>query len=308
MKSKKTGFLWLACCTFAWNTALLGCVSTTHVLIIPSVLDSSKPPSVGTKDYAAAVAAIMFVMVRDFGLPVIDGGSVTLYPSQTSYEAGVVAHSTENIERLRKQLGPRAKPVNESAVVSAATITAVGSNAVGMYKKVLVNEWRVIKYSWPEWVRVLAHELTHTATIELFDGRLALPDQWLNEGFAEWVGYKVVESFGSQHFAVSRKLALDSIATATTYQTFPALGQLARNPDWITWSRTLGRAATYGQAFIAVDFLIKEKGISSVIEYYRLFKKLNNRERNFATAFGESVSGFDGRFSEHLKVLLGKEK
>jgi hypothetical protein len=66
----------------------------------------------------------------------------------------------------------------------------------------------------------------------------------------------------------------------------------------------LGRPATYGQAFIAVDYLIQERGLSAVIEYFRLFKKLNNRERYFVTAFGESVSTFDGRFSEHLKVLL----
>jgi hypothetical protein len=215
-------------------------------------------------------------------------------------------HDSNSSGHTHKQLGPSAKPLNESAVVSSATITAVGSNAVGMYKTVLVNEWRVAMYSWLEWIRVLAHELTHTAEFELFDGRIALADQWLIEGFAEWVGYKVVQSFGAQDFAVSRKLALDSIVTATSRQTFPALGQLARNPDWITWTRTLGRPATYGQALIAVDYLIQERGLSAVIEYFRLFKKLNNRERNFVTAFGESVSAFDGRFSEHLKVLLRK--
>ena len=245
-------------------------------------------------------------MVRDFGLPGIDGGSVILYPSQTSFEAGVVAHISADAERRHKQLGFSAKPLDESAVVSSATITAVGSNAVGMYKKVLVNEWRIAKYSRLEWVRVLAHELTHTAEFELFDGRIASPDSWLLEGFAEWVGYKVVESFGAQDFAVSRKVALDSIVTATSYQTVPSLRQLARYPDWTTWTRTLGRPATYRQAFIAVDYLIQERGLSPVIEYFRLFKKLNNRERNFVTAFGESVSAFDGRFSEHLKVLLRK--
>ena len=305
MKFTKRWFLRLACCTLPWSTALPGCISSQQVLPIPSIVDTSKPPPSGTKDYAAALAAIMLVMVRDFGLPAIDGGSVTLYPSQKAFEAGVVAHISANTERLHKQLGPRAKPLNESAVVASATITAVGSNAVGMYKNVLINEWRITKYSWLEWIRVLAHELTHTTQFELTDGRF-LPDQWLNEGFAEWVGYKVVQSFGAQDFAVSRKVVLDSIVTATSRQTFPTLSQLARNPDWITWTRTLGRPATYGQGFIAVDYLIQERGLSAVIEYYRLFKKLNNRERNFVTAFGESVSAFDGRFSEHLNVLLRK--
>jgi hypothetical protein len=306
MNFTKSWILRLACFTLPWSTALPGCVSSLQVLPIPSVLDTSKPPASGNKDYATALAAIMLVMVRDFGLPQIDGGSVFIYPSQTSFEAGVVLHLSTDTERRHKQLGPKAKPLDEAAVVSSATITAVGSNAVGMYKKVLINDWRIAKYSRLEWVRVLAHELTHTAEYELFDGRIGSPDAWLLEGFAEWIGYKVVESFGAQDFAVSRKVALDLIVTATSYQTFPALGQVARIPDWITWTRTLGRPSTYSQAFIAVDYLIQERGLRAVVEYFTLYKKLNNRERNFVTAFGESVSTFDGRFSEHLKGLLRK--
>ena len=161
-----------------------------------------------------------------------------------------------------------------------------------MYKKVLVNEWRVGKYSWPEWIRVIAHELTHTTQQELVEGRPSASDQWLREGFAEWVGYKVADTFGAQAFSVSRKYALDYIVTAKSSQTFPSLAQLARHRDWTTWSRTLGRAATYRQAFIAVDFLVEQKGLSAMIEYFRLFKKMNNRERNFVAAFGESVAIF----------------
>ena len=62
-------------------------------------------PAYGIKDYPAALAAIMSVMVRDLKLPAVDG-SVTLYFSQVSYEAGVVAESERDLERLRKQLGP----------------------------------------------------------------------------------------------------------------------------------------------------------------------------------------------------------
>lgn len=306
MKYFRYWLLWLLCGALGWGTVLSGCASGPQVLTIPVVSDPFKLPSYGSKDYGSALAAIMSFMVRDLKLPPIDGGSVTIYPSQASFEAGVVAQSAERSEQLRKQLGPRAKQATEAESLLAATTLAVGSNAVGMYKRVLINEWRVAKYSWPEWVRLLAHELTHTAQRELVDGRPTAPHQWLTEGFAEWVGYKVVDTFRAQEFAYSRKRVLDLIGAATSYQTFPSLLQLARNPDWITWSRTLGRASTYGQAFIAVDFLIEEKGLPAVIEYFRLIAKANNRERNFAVAFGESLAGFDGRFSEHLKVLLGK--
>jgi hypothetical protein len=40
-----------------------------------------------------------------------------------------------------------------------------------------------------EWPRLIAHELTHLAQIELA-GRHATPAQWLTEGMAEWVAYR----------------------------------------------------------------------------------------------------------------------
>jgi hypothetical protein len=140
----------------------------------------------------------------------------------------------------------------------------------------------------------------------LVEGRPTTSDQWLNEGFADWVGYKVVDAFGAENFALSRKRALDEMASARYYQTFPSLSQLARNSEWLTWSRTLGRAATYGQALIAVDFLIEQKGVPAIVEYFRLFRRLSNRERNFTLAFGEPMTSFDERFGKHLQALLGR--
>jgi hypothetical protein len=67
-----------------------------------------------------------------------------------------------------------------------------------------------------------------------------------------------------------------------------------------------GYQATYGQALIAVDFLIEKKGLPAIVEYFRLFGKLNNRERNFTTAFGEPMSAFEEKFSKHLQMLLSK--
>jgi hypothetical protein len=162
------------------------------------------------------------------------------------------------------------------------------------------------KLTWPEWVKLLAHELTHSAERELIDGRLSSADQWLREGFADWVGFKVADKFGAEDFTKSRQRNLDNIATARSYQTFPGLNQLARNSDWVTWLRTLGHVGTYGQAFIAVDNLIEQKGIETMVDYFRLFAKVNNREKNFLTAFGETLLSFDERFNRHLGVLIGR--
>ena len=305
MPSAVKWLLTLVCGSFAWGVVLWGCAFAPQTFAIPPAAQAVRPPAYGTRDYPEALAAVVSVMVRDLKLPPVEG-SVTVYPSQVSYESGVVAESEKDLERLRKQLGPRANRLNEEEFVLSARRFAVGSVAVGMHKRVLVNDWLVSRYPWPEWVRVLAHELTHTVVKDLVDGRLTTTDQWLNEGFSEWVGYKVVDAFGAENFAVSRKQALDDIATASYYQTFPSLSQLARNSEWLTWSRTLGRAATYGQALIAVDLLIEQKGLPAIVEYFRLFGKLNNRERNFRMAFGEPIASFDEKFSKHLQTLLGR--
>ena len=60
------------------------------------------------------------------------------------------------------------------------------ADAVGKHKRLLLNESRLEKYPWPEWMKVLAHELAHTVEFALVDGGPALWDHWLSEGFAEW--------------------------------------------------------------------------------------------------------------------------
>jgi hypothetical protein len=41
--------------------------------------------------------------------------------------------------------------------------------------------------------------------------------------------------------------------------------------------------------------------------YFRLFKKLNNRERDFVIAFGEPLPAFEEKFGAHLRGLVGKQ-
>ena len=79
MNCIRNKLLWLMCCTVGLGAVLTGCASGPQVLTIPAVSDTARPPPYGTKDYGAALTAIMSVMVRDLKLPPIDGGSVTLY-------------------------------------------------------------------------------------------------------------------------------------------------------------------------------------------------------------------------------------
>lgn len=282
-----------------------GCSTGPLVLTIPSDTDAVHKTTYQSGDYEKILAAITSVMLTDLKLPIIHG-SVTFYSSQASYEAGVTQEAQEDLARLRQQLGPRSNQLNGEAFLLAAKQLAVSSVAQARYKKVLVDEWRFSKTPQSEQLRILTHELTHLVQKEMFDYRVILLDQWLAEGFAEWVGYKVADALALEPMAKGRETALGFIATAKSYQTFPSLEQLRMNSEWITWLRTLGHSATYGQAFIAVDYLIEQKGLSPVIEYFRLFGKINDRNRNFATAFGESISSFDDRFMNHLEGLLIK--
>jgi hypothetical protein len=299
--------VYLGHCVFAGGMAIqiIACASGTRVYTIPAGTDLVKPVALGSYEYGPILDAIVSVMVRDLNLPA-PIGSVTVYPSQVSYEEGAIAEAREELERLRQQLGPKADQLKEEDFLFGAKRAAVGSAAHARYKKVLVNEWLLRKSFWADQLRLLAHELTHVMQMDLVEGRSITADQWVREGLADWVGYKVAEVLGAESFNKGRERALDLIAERKYYQTFPSLSQLALNSEWLTWSRTLGNSGTYGQAFIAVDFLITEKGLPAVINYFQFFKKLNNRGRNFATAFGEPVSTFEERFAKHLDHQLRK--
>jgi hypothetical protein len=284
---------------------LQSCATGPRVLTIPSTTETSRTVEYQPGDYEKMLAAITSAMVTELKLPAIHG-SLIFYSSQSSFEAGVMQDAQEDLQRLRQQLGPRANQLNGETVLFGAKRSAVTSVALAMYKKVLVNEWRFSKTPRSEQLRILAHELTHLVQKEMVNYRLILFDQWLTEGFAEWVGYKVADTLAAESMANGRETVLGYIATARSYQTFPSLGQLAMNSEWTTWARTLGPPATYGQAFIAVDYLIERKGLAAVLEYFRLFAKINDHNRNFASAFGESIASFDGRFESHLEALLSK--
>jgi hypothetical protein len=309
MPSSIKWFLWLVCSSFGWGIFLPGCASAPRIVQIPTVVEPVRPTIYRTSDYPQTLAAIVFVMTRDLKLPAADG-TVTFYPNSMVLESALIAEYEKDFEQLERQLGPKEKERFQATktenIALAARQRATTAVAVGMYKRVLVNELILVRYSWSERIRVLAHELTHTVEKNLVDGQLMSADLWLVEGFAEWVAYKVLDALDIESFAQGRKQAIDVTVKARQYQTFPSLTQLVTGTEWLTWARTLGREATYGQALLAVDFLIEQKSLSAVVEYFRLFGKLNNRERNFVTAFGEPVSAFEEEFSQHLQVLLGK--
>jgi hypothetical protein len=248
-------------------------------------------------------------MVRDLSLPAVEG-TVTFYPNSIALESALVVEFAKEFDLVEKQLAPKAQELfraaKEENIALAARHRATTAVAVGMHKRILVNELPFVRYPWSERIRVLAHELTHTVQKALVNGRFINADLWLIEGSANWAAYKVLEVLDIETFGKSREHSVDVVAKARQFQTFPSLTQLAIATDWETWVRTLGLEATYGQAFMAVDFLVEQKGLPALVEYFRLFARPNNRERNFMTAFGEPLSAFEEKFGNHLHLLVGK--
>ena len=262
---------------------ITGCVSAPRVIPISYAPGIQRPSADRIADYQDAIAAILSVMVEELKFPRIEA-TLILYPNIYEFESGLVTEL-------------RVEPI-------LAAQTAKIAWAVASHKKVLASEWGLSRQAWHERIRVLAHEFTHTMEYALANGPGVTSDQWLLEGFADWVSYKVLEALGLDTFAKIRESQLDGVRRVRHYQTLPSLTQMVTGREFVTWTNALGREATFAQAFLAVDFLIERKGLPAVTEYFRLYGRSNNRLINFVTAFGEQVSAFEIEFSGHFQGLL----
>ena len=140
MKSFSYRSLWLICCIFWCARVLSACVSPPQVLAIPSVRDTAKPPEYRNRDYASVLAAIMSVMVHDLKLPRIDGGSVTVYYSQASFEAGALAQSAEVMEGLQKHF---MLTMESSTVFQASLTSSCNSRSMSLSFRYYQQSWQL---------------------------------------------------------------------------------------------------------------------------------------------------------------------
>lgn len=241
------------------------------------------------------------------------------------------AKAAENFEQKvvapfeRTQQAARAKRDHDITFVARQkSVTAVALTGSG---RVIINKLILDKHTWPDRLKILAHELAHLVQQGLVAGRIgamslperaaevidkgyssrsARPGLWLTEGFAEWVGFRVLNTLDVQSFSKSRERVVQQIDIVRHYQTFPALAQLVKDDDWQAWTSSLGLPATYGKAFLAMESLIDQKGFAAVIDYFRLFSASNDYEKNFVAAFGETASAFEENFDNSFNGLVQK--
>lgn len=175
--------------------------------------------------------------------------------------------------------------------------------AVSGHERVVINDRALEEVDWLFRVALLAHELTHTLQYEFAGGKRGTSDQWLREGFAEWVEVEVLVRLGFTTRPAAQRVLRTRLLDARADR-WPPLSEMVTFPQWVALAEQVGQEALYGYAAIATDHLLERHDLATVINYFRLFAKSDDRLENFRRAFGYDLAEFERSFTERLRALL----
>ncbi|MHB1046025.1 MAG: hypothetical protein ACYC4P_08415 [Thermoanaerobaculia bacterium] len=229
------------------------------------------------RSWPQAVSSVAETMRGPLGLP-LTGFSVHFFDDGQALERGLVAAGT----------------APEIARRAAATFDAVG-RPDGVY----VNERRLARSGWTTRVAILAHELGHVLQYELVGGRRSASDQWLREGFSEWISFGVLARLQLASEGRRRGDARRAVALAGAAR-LPALSELATWDAWVRFQAERPALPLYPYAYLAVDLLVERHGVEAVLGYFRSFTSSNDAEGLFRAAFGATRSDLDAALRAEL--------
>jgi hypothetical protein len=147
-------------------------------------------------------------------------------------------------------------------------------------------------------VRLIAHELTHVAQIELAQGE-GRAEQWLAEGMAEWAAYSVLERLGLDALVERRAAAIGHV------RDHPALLDGRLDLDALGTPQGFAvRPEIYQLSFLMTDYLIRRHGFESLIGYLRILATGHGRYASFQLAFGQTLEEFEREILGHLGRAL----
>jgi hypothetical protein len=221
----------------------------------------------------SAMATALSAMERELGITRFEV-SVHLFPGRDAFEAALVERGYRS---------------------DFARDTARAMTAIGGYRVVLVNEGNLAAAPWERRLGLLAHELAHSLQYELGGGQRGTSDQWLREGFAEWVSVRVLQRLEATSLAHSRHRALRGLR-GRKRDHLPPLNEMVTFPQWVALGQGPHAGVMYDQAFAAVDFLIRRHGYRQAVRYFELFAASADRMANFRAAFGEDLAEFERAF------------
>jgi hypothetical protein len=234
--------------------------------------------------HEAAVQGVAAILVRELALPLPERVTVYVYSSRTVFEQGLVSDGQLSISRAAELSG-----------------FAVG---VGKRRLLLLLHDEGGKPAAREWLRLVAHELTHVAQIELAQGE-GRAEQWLAEGMAEWAAFSVLERLGLDALGERRATAIDHVrhhpALRANRLDLPSLG----TPRGFTVRHlNEGSRPTYQLAFLMTDYLVRRHGFDTLLAYFRGFAAGRGRHEGFRRAFGQELRDFEEEILAHLAQVL----
>jgi hypothetical protein len=140
----------------------------------------------------------------------------------------------------------------------------------------------------------------HGLQYELGGGTRGTSEQWLREGFAEWVALDVLARLRAIEPADRRRIPLERLRASDTSRA-PRFDQMMTFPQWVALGgdRTI---APHAQATLAVDTLIQAHGTDAVVGYFRRFAERQDPAANFAAAFGLDRNAFERAFNESMRL------
>ena len=258
-----------------------GCATTTWPWVLSTSDVRVRPVSRGEwiASWEESVASIAAIMTRDLDLPAVNA-SLHFHRDRDAFRAALEANGYDPA----------------FARETAATLTAVSGPG-----RVLINEDGLAEFGWHYRVGILAHELTHTLQYEYAGGTRGTSEQWLREGFAEWVEVQVLSALDFTSPVQARSIALSQVNGGGKPA---ALSDMVTFPDWIALAQRAGQEPIYAQAMLAVEFLLERHGVAAVIDYFKLFATSDDRLANFQRAFGEDLATFDEAWRARLDVLI----
>jgi hypothetical protein len=225
------------------------------------------------------------IMVRDLGLSVPDRVTVYVYSGREVFEQGLIRDA-------------------DIAPVRAAELSdfAVG---VGKRRQLLLHDEPGMDQG-PEWVRLIAHELTHVSQIELARGE-GRAEQWLAEGMAEWVAFTVLERLRLDTLGRRRAVAVTGVRGQAALQSGHLDLETLGTPRGFTMRHLReGSLPTYQLSFLMTEYLIKRDGFAQLVQYFTSAARSRDRRVNFRRAFGQSLEAFEEEVLEYLQALVAE--
>jgi hypothetical protein len=273
--------------TIAGIAGLLACIAggCASVATGPRIVSTSDVRARATtrgewiESYEDALASITAIMTRDLGLPGLQA-SLYFYPGRDAFRAALEADGYDP---------------------AFARDTADALSAVSGFRRVLVNDEGLRDVGWHYRVGVLAHELTHTLQYEFSGGSRGTSEQWLREGFAEWVEVQVLVALDFTTRPQARSIAIHQLRQAGAPT---PLSQMVTFPDWVALAQRFGQEPIYAQALLSAEFLLERHGVPAALNYFARFASSDDRLANFREAFGEDLAKFEEAFGVHAAGLL----